>query len=142
VNAFGDVIAEDGRVLAGTRGDDGTFVGSTALLRKRLFTPPGLEREEVAGNTTLVCVMTDATLTKPGCGIVAKMAQSGMARAVDPVHSAFDGDVVFALASGVFDEVDPFVAGVAAAALTAEAIRDACRQAQGLAGIPALSQLA
>jgi L-aminopeptidase/D-esterase-like protein len=141
VNAFGDVIAEDGRVLAGTRGDDGTFVGSTAMLRKRLFTPPSVEREEVAGNTTLVCVMTDATLAKPGCGIVAKMAQSGMARAVDPVHSAFDGDVVFALASGVLDEVDPFVAGVIAAALTAEAIRDACRHAQGLAGIPSLAEL-
>jgi L-aminopeptidase/D-esterase-like protein len=141
VNAFGDVIAEDGRVLAGTRAEDGTFVGSTALLRKRLIAPPGLEREEIAGNTTLVCLMTDAALTKSGCGIVAKMAQAGMARAVDPVHSAFDGDVVFALASGVLDEVEPFVAGVVAAALTAEAIRDACRQAQGLAGIPALSDL-
>jgi L-aminopeptidase/D-esterase-like protein len=141
VNAFGDVIGEDGRVLAGTRDDDGEFVGATAQLRKRLFTPPGLEREEVAGNTTLVCLMTDATLTKPGCGIVAKMAQSGMARAVDPVHSAFDGDVVFSLASGAYDDVDPFVAGVIGAALTAEAIRDACRRAQGLAGIPALSEL-
>jgi L-aminopeptidase/D-esterase-like protein len=141
VNAFGDVIAEDGRVLAGTRGDDGMFVGSTAVIRKRLIALPTVEREEIAGNTTLVCVMTDAELTKPGCGIVAKMAQSGMARAVDPVHSAFDGDVVFALASGVFGEVNPFIAGVIAAALTAEAIRDACRPAQSIAGIPALSEL-
>ena len=141
VNAFGDVIGEDGRVLAGTRGEDGAFVGSTSLLRKRLIAPPGLEREETAGNTTLVCLMTDAALTKSGCGIVAKMAQAGMARAVDPVHSAFDGDVVFALASGALGDAEPFVAGVAGAALTAEAIRDACRRAQGLAGIPALSEL-
>jgi L-aminopeptidase/D-esterase-like protein len=94
------------------------------------------------GNTTLVCLMTDATLTKAGCGIVAKMAHSGMARAVDPVHSAFDGDVVFTLASGGAGDAEPLVAGVIGAALTAEAIRDACRQAQGLAGIPALADLA
>jgi L-aminopeptidase/D-esterase-like protein len=141
VNAFGDVIAEHGTVLAGARGEDGEFVGATAQLRKRLFVPPDVEREEVAGNTTLVCLMTDATLTKPGCGIVAKMAQAGMARAVDPVHSAFDGDVVFALASGTHGGAEPFVVGVVAAALTAEAIRDGCRRARGLAGIPALSDL-
>jgi L-aminopeptidase/D-esterase-like protein len=138
VNAFGDVIGERGEVLAGTRGEDGSFVGTTSIMRKRLFEPPSLEREGAAGNTTLVCLMTDAALTKSGCGIVAKMAQAGMARAVDPVHSAFDGDVVFALASAAEGEVEPMVAGVIAAALTAEAIRAACRQATSLAGIPAL----
>ncbi len=141
VNAFGDVIGADGQVLAGTRGEDGGFVGSTALLRRRLFTLPAPDREGAVGNTTLVCVMTDATLSKTGCGIVAKMSQAGMARAVDPVHSAVDGDVVFALSSGTEAEIDPLVAGVIAAALTSEAIRDACHQAQGLAGIPSLADL-
>jgi L-aminopeptidase/D-esterase-like protein len=139
VNAFGDVLAEDGRVLAGAR-RDGAFVGTTKVVRTRPFELPSVERE-VIGNTTLVCITTDASLTKSGCGIVAKMAQAGMARAVDPVHSAVDGDVVFTLASNAFDEADPLVAGVVAAALTAEAIRDACRQADGLAGIPALRDL-
>jgi L-aminopeptidase/D-esterase-like protein len=141
VNAFGDVIAEDGRVLAGTRGSDGGFVGTTAVMRKRLIEPPSFKREGVVGNTTLVCLATDAALDKPGCGIVSKMAQAGMARAVDPVHSAVDGDVVFCMASGARGEIQPLVAGVIAAALTAEAIRDACRRATGLAGIPALAEL-
>jgi L-aminopeptidase/D-esterase-like protein len=141
VNAWGDVIGEDGQVLAGTRGGDGAFVGTTSVIRRRLIQPPDFKREHMPGNTTLVCVMTDAALTKAGCGIVAKMAHAGMARAVDPVHSAFDGDVVFTLASGQAADVEPLVAGVIAAALTAEAIRDACRQAQGLAGIPALADL-
>jgi L-aminopeptidase/D-esterase-like protein len=141
VNAWGDVIGEDGRVLAGTRGDDGRFVGTTATLRRRPFELPNFKREGTVGNTTLVCLMTDAALTKPGCGIVAKMAHAGMARAVDPVHSAADGDVVFALASGALGDVDPLPAGVIGAALTSEAIRDACTRATGLAGIPALRDL-
>jgi L-aminopeptidase/D-esterase-like protein len=141
VNAFGDVIGEDGEVLAGTRAEDGGFVGTTAVIRRRVIHPPSFEREGMLGNTTLVCLVTDAALTKPGCGIVAKMAHAGMARAVDPVHSAFDGDVVFALASGSEPETEPLVAGVVGAALTAEAIRDACRRAESLAGIPALSDL-
>jgi L-aminopeptidase/D-esterase-like protein len=64
-----------------------------------------------------------------------------MSRAVDPVHSAADGDVIFTLASGGGEEIDPMIAGVIAAAVTAEAIRDAVRRATGLAGIPALGEL-
>jgi L-aminopeptidase/D-esterase-like protein len=141
VNAFGDVIAEDGSVLAGTRGDDGSFIGTTRQLRTRLMEAPRWRPGEAAENTTLVCLATDAALSKTDCGIVSKMAHAGMARAVDPVHSAVDGDVVFALASGTADAVDPLIVGVVGAALTAEAIRDACRQATTVAGVPALVDL-
>jgi L-aminopeptidase/D-esterase-like protein len=129
-------------VLAGTRGESGEFVGTTSVMRKRLLKPPAVDEEGMIGNTTLVCLMTDATLTKSECGIVAKMAHAGMARAVDPVHSAVDGDVVFVLASGTEPAAEPLTTGVVAAALTAEAIRDACLQAEGLAGIPSLADLA
>lgn len=142
VNAFGDVLAEDGGVLAGARGDDGAFVRATEHIRAHeLQLPPRNAQSELADSTTLVCLLTDAELTKAECAIVAKMAHAGMARAVDPVHSAFDGDVVFVLASGTAAPVDASVAGVIAAALTAEAIRDGCRQATGLGGIPALGDL-
>jgi L-aminopeptidase/D-esterase-like protein len=141
VNAFGDVIADDGSVLAGTRGDDGAFIGTTRQLRTRLIEPPSYRRGEPVENTTLVCLMTDADLTKTDCGIVAKMAHAGMARAVDPVHSAVDGDVTFALASGAESRVDPLIVGIVGAALTAEAIRDACYKATSVAGIPALPDL-
>jgi L-aminopeptidase/D-esterase-like protein len=139
-NSIGDVLAEDGSVLAGPRGEDGSFVRTSTVLREHAIEFPSYPKE-VVGSTTLVCLMTDAELTKVECGIVAKMAHAGMARAVDPVHSAFDGDVVFALSSGGARKVDPMLAGVAAAGLTAEAIRDACRSAESLAGIPALRDL-
>jgi L-aminopeptidase/D-esterase-like protein len=140
VNAFGDVLDEDGDVLAGSRGEDGAFMRTTAFIRAHeLELPP--RDEQLMDSTTLVCLLTDAALSKAECAIVAKMAHAGMARAVDPVHSAFDGDVVFVLASGTAAHVDASVVGIIAAALTAEAIRDGCRRATGLAGIPALRDL-
>jgi L-aminopeptidase/D-esterase-like protein len=138
VNAFGDVLGDDGEVLAGARGDDeSAFVRATTFIRtQQLELPP-----RPGDSTTLVCLLTDAALTKAECAIVAKMAHAGMARAVDPVHSAFDGDVIAVLTTATAAPVDASLAGVVAAALTAEAIRDGCRSATGLAGIPALRDL-
>ncbi|TRO95294.1 P1 family peptidase [Glycocaulis profundi] len=50
-------------------------------------------------NTTLAVVATDAALTPEEARRVAVMAQDGMARAIRPVHTPFDGDVVFALST-------------------------------------------
>jgi L-aminopeptidase/D-esterase-like protein len=142
VNAFGDVLGESGEVLAGARGENGAFVRAAAFIRTHELELPARHRtEQLADSTTLVCVLTDAALTKAECAIVAKMAHAGMARAVDPVHSAFDGDVIFVLASGSAAPVDASIAGIVAATLTAEAIRDGCRRATGLGGIPALRDL-
>lgn len=51
-------------------------------------------------STTLAIVATNARLTKPQCHRLAVMAQTGLARAIYPVHTPLDGDVVFALATG------------------------------------------
>jgi L-aminopeptidase/D-esterase-like protein len=127
VNAFGDVLADDGEILAGARGEDGLIV-STAETLATMEGPPDWTRIEER-NTTLVCVLTDATLTKPACTRVARMASAGVARAVDPVFSDVDGDVAFCLASGDADAPADRFAGIAigtlAAHLTSAAIRDA-----------------
>jgi len=88
-------------------------------------------------STTLACVCTDAELDKRGCGIVARIASAGIARASDPAFTPLDGDVVFCLASGPWPRDVPgpaaswsrTVLGTAAATLTAAAIRDAVCQA-------------
>ncbi|PYP39526.1 MAG: hypothetical protein DMD43_10675 [Gemmatimonadetes bacterium] len=128
VNAFGDVIGEDGRVLAGPRGEEGEEL-STAGLIAAMEGPPDWTRVEER-NTTLACVMTDAALDKAACARVARMASGGVARAVDPVHSDVDGDVVFCLSSGdgAADRFTPISIGTIAATVTAAAIRDAVRQ--------------
>ncbi|GBQ93635.1 P1 family peptidase [Asaia krungthepensis] len=51
-------------------------------------------------NTTLACIATDAELTQEELKRIAMMAQDGLARAIHPIHSPFDGDTVFALATG------------------------------------------
>lgn len=53
----------------------------------------------VRGNTTIACIATDVALDPDELKRVAMMAQDGLARAIRPVHSPFDGDVVFALST-------------------------------------------
>jgi L-aminopeptidase/D-esterase-like protein len=127
VNAVGDVIDEDGSVLAGPRGEEGESVRGAELIAA-MKQPPEFRVPE--GNSTPVCVCTDATLDKRQCSIVARAATAGLGRAVDPVFTPVDGDVVFCLASGrgEHDQFAPFQIGAAAATVTAAAIRDAVRQ--------------
>jgi L-aminopeptidase/D-esterase-like protein len=128
-NAWGDVLAEDGSVLGGPRGEDGAMSRTSELI-SAMSAPPdwtGLEER----NTTLVCLMTDAGLDRSACLRVARMASGGVARAVDPTFSDFDGDVAFCLASGEprEDRFAALVVGTIAATVTAAAIRDAVRSA-------------
>jgi L-aminopeptidase/D-esterase-like protein len=60
----------------------------------------GLGRLTPGANTTLGVVACNADLNTVECKRVAMMAQDGIARAVRPAHTPFDGDAVFALASG------------------------------------------
>ncbi len=127
VNAFGDVIGEDGNALAGPRAEDGSTI-STAAAIATMESPPDWSRLEER-NTTLACVMTDASLDKAACTRVARMASGGVARAVDPAYSDVDGDVVFCLSSGggATERFTPISIGTIAATVTAAAIRDAVR---------------
>jgi D-aminopeptidase len=59
-----------------------------------------LFRARARANTTIACVATDVVLNRAECQRIAIMAQDGMARALRPVHSPFDGDLVFAMSTG------------------------------------------
>jgi L-aminopeptidase/D-esterase-like protein len=137
VNAGGDVLAEDGTVLAGTRAAGGAM----AALRERLTVPPTGDGEvPPGGSTTLAVVATNATLTKGEVHRVAVQAHDGMARAIFPVHTSFDGDTVFAVAVPRVPAAMDLVAFLAEEALAA-AIRAGVRAAASVAGIPAVSDL-
>ncbi len=132
VNATGDIVESDGSQIAGPRGEDGEMLNTVELIAAT-DSSPGWAREAEAERqgTTLVCVLTDAALGKVGCAKVARAASAGVARAIDPVFTPFDGDVVFCLASGEGEETPWIVmrVGAVAAAVVAEAIRDGVRQA-------------
>jgi L-aminopeptidase/D-esterase-like protein len=135
-NAFGDVVGEDGDLLGAPR-DDGGEVVRTEHVAPQMPEPRHLAGR-TAGNTTLACVCTDASLDKRSCAIVARMATAGIARAVNPAFTPVDGDVVFCLASGSRPPPAPglgatwalTVVGTVAASVTAAAIRDAVREAR------------
>lgn len=62
----------------------------------------------MAGASTTICVVaTDAALTKVQARRLAVMAQDGLARALHPVHTPLDGDIVFALSTGKVPLADP-----------------------------------
>ena len=104
-NALGDVHARTGAVLAGR--------GSSAIQ------PPQV------GNTTLVVVATDAPLSRVQCTKLAELGHDALARGIRPVHTMFDGDVVFAIstADGSPSSSEEFLAlGLAADDAIGEAI--------------------
>lgn len=129
VNPIGEVVAEDGSVLAGPWRDGG-YVRTTELVKEGVA-PPASAREA----TTLVCLMTDARLDKRGAWLAARAASAGVARAVNPTATPWDGDLVYCLATGS-TEPNPFAVPALAGDVTAAAIRDAVRQASGVPGCP------
>jgi L-aminopeptidase/D-esterase-like protein len=111
VNAVGDVRGADGTVVA----------GSTAAPGAPAF-PADAPFEEHGANTTLVVVVTDAVCDKAACSLLAQSAHDGLARALHPSHTRFDGDLTIALATGVVEtHLDRL--GAATADVVAEAIR-------------------
>src|SRR5947207_12994910 len=98
----------------------------------------------VGANTTIAVVATDAPLDKAGCRRLAIMAQDGLAQAIRPAHTPYDGDTVFALSTGVGERADPLRLarlGAAAATCLARARTRAIIAAEPLGGVPSWRQL-
>ena len=138
VNAFGDVLDEQGSIMAGARRAPRgrRFVNTAAWFmagnHRRAFLPPS--------NTTLAVVTTNARLDKVQACKVAALAHQGLVRTIRPVHTVFDGDLVFVLASGQV-EADPTGLGLMAGEAVARSVLDGVRAAQGLPGLPAARDL-
>jgi L-aminopeptidase/D-esterase-like protein len=122
-NAVGDVYGRDGRLLTGARDPEGALVDARRVLlergRPRQPPPPG-------ASTTIAVVATDAALDKAGCRKLAEQAQDGLALAVRPAHTMYDGDTVFALSTGT-EPADLTSLGLAAAEAMWRAIERAVR---------------
>jgi L-aminopeptidase/D-esterase-like protein len=130
VNAFGDVINPETQQPFGRD------------QRPAQDVPPA----NPFGNTTIAVVATSAFLTKEAANKVAQMAQNGLAQAIRPAHTMFDGDTVFALALSQQPETAQDTAaqalqtsliGAAAASTLARAIVKAILSATSLHGVPA-----
>ncbi len=127
LNPFGDVWAEHGAIIAGARLPDGSFADTMRLLRDPALLPHFGTPADQVGNTTLVVVATDARLTKAEATKLAQMAHDGLARTIRPLHTPFDGDTVFCLATGQRPALPLVVLGSIAADVVARAVERAAQ---------------
>ena len=134
-NAVGNVVAADGRPIAGIREASGGFRDAEdVVLEGAAFG----ELARFGTNTTLAVVGTDATLDRAECRKVAQMAHDALAVAIRPVHTMWDGDTTFVLSTGS-RRADLMEVGVAATRALREAIERSVRLAEGRGGIAGLA---
>lgn len=94
VNSFGNVYKRDSeQFLAGCILNGESDIES--VLKMNPF-----KKTNNSGNTTIGCIVTNAKLTKSQCNGLADSTHDAYARCIKPVHTAFDGDCIFVLASG------------------------------------------
>ncbi len=139
VNAFGDVVdPRTGEWIAGARSEDGTGPAWTEELFRA-----GFRREPFApGNTTLAVVATAAKLSREELMAVARMAHGALSRAIRPVHTPMDGDVVIALSTGLSGKKGNVMqTAVLGSRALERAIVDGVRSAAGTPAVPSINDL-
>jgi L-aminopeptidase/D-esterase-like protein len=136
-NAWGDVWRQaDGQIIAGTRDPkSGQLIDSMTLLRQPAY-QAAASAIAAAQNTTLAVIATDVCLSKAEATKLAQMAQDGLARAIRPVHTPFDGDTVFALSTGRRAGPPLAILGAIAADVLAHAIERSVWEATSAGGLP------
>ena len=93
VNAFGDVLNEQNKIIAGCQDENGNFINTTQTIQQKV--PAALGK-----NTTLAVIATNASLNKAQAKKLAQVSHNGYAKYIDPVHTMFDGDTIFAISTG------------------------------------------
>jgi L-aminopeptidase/D-esterase-like protein len=129
VNAMGDVVRPGGTVVAGARKDAGDTGGSEPAGDPSPF-----------GNTTIGVIATDAVLTSEQSNHLASVGHDGLARTIEPVHTLYDGDTLFALATGEVEVLEPsglVALDIATVSAVEQAVLDAVLAARAAGGLPA-----
>lgn len=132
-NGVGDVLDEEGSILAGARAPGGGWLAEDDPIRHMLVdpVPPGT-------NTTLLVVATNAKLSKVEALRLAQLSHNGLAITVRPSHTTHDGDTAFALATRQVEARFDLV-GYLAVQVVAAAIRSAVRAAATVGEVPGLA---
>lgn len=129
VNCVGDVVdSQTGEIIAGALADDGV---SMADSQRVILESYHKAKDLFSGNTIIGCILSNADIQKAQATKLAMVGHNGIARAVHPAHSVFDGDTIFAMCTGEvgtsFDAV-----GILAAEAVRCAIINAVKQADSL----------
>ncbi len=122
VNSLGDIVDEQGKIIAGAVTADGTFSHLEQSLRKGLSS----HLDKPLQNTTLIALFTNASFDKAELTRLAKTASCGMARAIRPAFTKYDGDALFFVSLHDKPADELFVSALAIQA-TEQAIRNAVK---------------
>lgn len=121
VNSVGDVRDHAGSIIAGARLANGEFADS-----ERLLISGQAEQRDMPSNTTLVAIFTNAKFSNIELKRIAKMAVAGVARAISPIFTRYDGDIVFCFSLGQV-VASEMVIGAVAAEVIQQAIENAVK---------------
>lgn len=151
VNAVGDIVDPNrATIIAGARDPETqTLVDALGTIQplfdQYAFRRPARGEEgdaPVAENTTIGVIATNARLSKGEAKKLAQMAHDGLARTMRPAHTTYDGDALFALATGSAQPpAELSILGAIAAEVTAAAVLDGVRNATTAYGLPAAGDL-
>jgi L-aminopeptidase/D-esterase-like protein len=147
VNCFGSVLIPGTRTFWAWALERGNELGGQTpphapLADLELPDDTKLGPHSARAHTTLGVLACDAALSRVEAERIAVMAQDGLARAIRPIHTPFDGDIVFALATGKCKLAEPralslLALGALGADCMARAIARGVYEAEPLDGVPA-----
>lgn len=95
VNALGDIYNHNNEIIAGAKDNKGNFLNTEKTILDGDYL-----RLIMGTNTTIGCIITDAKLSKVEANKIASISHNGLARSIRPVHTNYDGDTMFCLATG------------------------------------------
>ncbi|MGE5614749.1 MAG: P1 family peptidase [Bacillota bacterium] len=137
VNSFGDIFDyETWREIAGVYDYEKKEMLNTYNIMKMKNKPLGFPIR----NTTIGVVATNAILTKSEANKLAEMAQDGLARSINPVHTMLDGDTIFTMSTNKV-RADLNLAGTMAGEAVSRAITNAIINAKPCCGLTAYCDL-
>ena len=121
VNAMGDVVnPSTNKIIAGAKAADGSFLDTEKVLADGEFA-----KLLFGTNTTIGCILTNAKIDKVEATKLASVSHDGLARAIRPVHTDYDGDTMFCMSNGKVPVVNFAVLESAVVKATMQAIVNA-----------------
>lgn len=134
VNCVGDIFDQkSNRLIAGALCEDRQTLADSEEIMLSNYED---KTDFFSGNTIIGTVITNAKLEKAQANKLASVSHNGIARAVRPAHTVFDGDTIFTMAAGEV-EANPDVVGILAVRAVEQAILNAVKKAETAYGYKA-----
>jgi L-aminopeptidase/D-esterase-like protein len=135
VNSVGDIVDEYYRIIAGAHDEKGKFIAQEDRSIRW-----GKPQVGFAENTVLSALLTNVIISKVDAYNLARRAQNGLARAINPANTSYDGDIIFTLSHGEVELAFDILCEMAAEAIH-KSIVSGARKARGLGGVPSILEV-